>query len=179
MRDRFRVIARVQKAHGRRGEVVTVPVHGLPPLVREGLEVAVVPPALTGSRWHVIASCEGDDRAGQLVGLSGVSTIDEAEGLAGKVLLARVADLPEDLALHDPERLVGREVRDRASGVSAVIAEVMTGPANDVWVLRGALGEALVPVIDEVVSSVPDEGPVSVTLPAGLEWDGRGAADAL
>lgn len=158
---------------------MTVPVHGLPPLVREGLDVALVPPGLRGDRWHRVTSCEADDRTGQLIGLSGVSSLDEAEDIVGRCLLARVSDLPADLSLHDPERLVGREVEDRASGVRATIAEVMTGPANDVWVLRGDLGEALVPVIDEVVSDVPDAGVVPVTLPAGLEWDGRGADDAL
>lgn len=179
MYERLRSIARVVKPHGRRGEVVTVPVHGLPPLVRPGLEVAVVPPELTGDRWHVVTSCGGDERTGALVGLSGASTLDDAEALVGRFLLARVRDLPDDLALHDPERLVGREVADEAAGVRARIAEVMVGPANDVWALCGPLGEALVPVIDEVVASVPDEGPIPVTLPAGLEWDPRGASHDL
>lgn len=46
----YRVIARVVKAHGKKGEVVTVPVHGLPSLMHEGLSVCVVPPRLKGPR---------------------------------------------------------------------------------------------------------------------------------
>ena len=175
MRDRFRVIARVQKAHGRRGEVVTVPVHGLPPVVREGLSVAVVPPPLRGERWHEVVSVSGDSRSGSLVALSGVTTIEDAEALVGAYLIARAEDLPADLALHDPERLVGRVVRDARDGAVGVIEEVMTGPANDVWVVRGEHGELLVPVVDAVVREVAPEGEIAVTPPQGLAWEPRGA----
>ena len=171
MRDRFRVIARVQKAHGRRGEVVTVPVHGLPSLVREGVEVAVVPPPLRGSRWHTVLSCSRDDRAGSLVSLSGVRSLADAEGLVGCHLLARASDLPDDLALHDAGRLVGRLVVDARDGSEGRIAEVMCGPANDVWVVRGDRGELLVPVVGEVVDDVPEEGPIVVSPPQGLSWE--------
>ena len=172
MRERYRTIARVEKTHGRRGEVVTVSVHGLPSLVREGLEVAPVPPELTGPRWRTVTSCSSDGREGQLVALGGVADLDGAERLVGKLLLAREADLPEDLALHDAGRLVGREVADTRLGALGSIAEVLRGPANDVWVVRGPMGECLLPVVDAVVSEVPDEGPVAVRVPAGLEPGG-------
>ncbi|WP_455136215.1 ribosome maturation factor RimM [Thermophilibacter sp.] len=170
MPERFRRIARVQKAHGRTGEVVAVPAHGLPVLVRTGLEVAVVPPPLRGSRWHTVTSCSSDDRVGALVALSGVGDISAAEALVGRFLLARVRDLPDDLALRDADALVGREVAcDDGSG--GRISEVLRGPANDVWVVRGPRGELLLPVVDHVVSVVPDEGPIAVRVPAGLAWE--------
>ena len=171
MRDHFRVIARVQKAHGRKGEVVTGPVHDLPSLMREGLEVAVVPPPLRGDRWHTVLSAFADDRAGSLVSLSGVLSIADAEELVGSHLLARAEDLPSDLALHDPQRLVGRVVRDERDGSHGVIEEVMVGPANDVWVVRGERGELLVPVVSEVVAEVAPEGEIVVLPPQGLEWE--------
>lgn len=155
---------------------MTVPVHGLPSLVREGLLVAAVPPALRGERWHRVGACSRDGRGGTLVSLSGVDDLSAAEALVGATLLAREADLPADLALHDPERLVGRTVRDAATGDDGRICEVMTGPANDVWVLRGERGELLLPVIDEVVREVPTEGPIDVHVPAGLAWEGRAHA---
>lgn len=151
---------------------MTVPVHGLPSLVHEGLEVAVVPPSASGSRWHVVSSCSSGGRSGDLVALSGVTSLGEAEDLVGRYLLASAADLPADLALHDRERLVGREVVDER-GTRGAIAEVLTGPANDVWVVRGAAGEVLLPVIPEVVDNVPDEGAVSVRVPRGLSWEAR------
>ena len=171
MQVQYRCIARVVKTHGRQGEVVTVPVHGLPSLVSEGLEVAVVPPRLKGSRWHRVTTCSSDDRSGTLVSLSGVSTRGDAEELVGRYLLASASDLPEDLPLFDRERLVGREVIDASSGVVSTIAEVMAGPANDVWVLRGELGELLLPVIPDVVDHVPCEGDIEIRIPAGLDWE--------
>ena len=162
MQERYRCIARVEKPHGRRGEVVTVPVHGLPSLVREGLRVAVVPPALKGDRWHVVTNVEEDSRAGSLVSLSGVVCLDDSEALVGRYLLASVNDLPDDLALHDAGSLIGREVHDVNEGPLGTIAEVMVGPANDVWVVRGKRGEVLLPVINSVVSEVADEGPITV-----------------
>lgn len=172
MRERYRTIARVVKPHGRKGEVVTVSVHGLPSLVRAGLEVAVVPPELTGPRWRTVTSCSGDDREGRLVALSGVGDIASAEALVDRYLLARRSDLPADLELHDPRALLGREVRDGRLGVVGRIVEVMQGPANDVWVVRGPEGETLLPVVDEVVDGVPDGGPIPVRVPAGLEPQG-------
>ena len=67
----------MEKTHGKRGEVVTVPVHGLPPMLREGLEVFVVPPALKGPRSLMVREADLG-RSGQLVALEGVSGIGEA-----------------------------------------------------------------------------------------------------
>lgn len=173
MRERYRVIARVEKPHGRFGEVVTQSVHGLPLLVREGLEVAVVPPELKGERWGRVLEVQADDRSGALVRLEGICELADAEALAGRFLLAREADLPADLALHDAERLCGREVAAQ-DGSTGTIAEVMQGPANDVWVVRGEKGELLIPVIDSVVSEVAPTGPIQVVLPAGLDWEEAG-----
>ena len=172
MHTRYRAIARVTKAHGRRGEVVTVPVHGLPPLLRDGLEVYVVPPALKGPRSRVVRSARGDE-AGMLASLSGVDDLDAAERLVGRTLLARWDDLPHGFELHDPDALVGKAVKDSRLGDLGSITEVMRGPANDVWVVDGPKGEVLLPVIDEVVSSVPAAGPIQVSVPEGLIGGGR------
>ncbi len=110
---------------------------------------------------------------GQLVSLSGVTGIDQADGLRGRYLLAREKDLPDDVALHDAEALFGREVCDKSLGYLGTIEEVMVGPANDVWVVEGPFGEVLLPVVEDVVAGVPDDGPIAVCVPAGL-IDGGG-----
>ena len=116
-------------------------------------------------RWHTVTSVQEDDRLGQLVALSGVDSLDDSELLVGRYLLASVDELPDDLDLHDPDRLVGREVVDAATGATGAIAEVMRCPANDVWVVRGPLGEVLLPVVR--ASSGPTSTPRS--------WAARGA----
>lgn len=147
---------------------MTVPVHGLPSVMRVGMRVAIVPPALKGNRWHMVTSVSEGGSSGQLVSLSGVDSIGDAEGIVGKSVLALVDELPADLALHDPEVFLGREVRDEGLGDLGAIAKVMTGPANDVWVISGPRGEVLVPVVPSVVTSVPEDGPITISVPPGM-----------
>lgn len=167
MRNEYRAIARVVKTHGRKGEVVTVPVHGLPSLMRKGLEVAVVPPPLKGPRVRSVASADDGDR-GQLVRLDGVGDLDAASSLVGKTLLARVDDLPEGFEYHDADWLVGRAVVDEKIGPLGRIEEVMVGPANDVWSIMGPFGEVMIPVVDEFVLGTDDDGAIHVSVPDGL-----------
>lgn len=144
-----------------------VPTHGLPLLLHTGLEVVVVPPALKGPRRFEVVSCT-DARGGQLVALAGISSIGRAAKLVGKTLLAKTSDLPEDFVLHDVDELVGREVIDATRGSLGEISEVMRGPANDVWVVRGRKGEVLVPVVESVIREWSEDGPLMVDLPRGL-----------
>ena len=163
----YRLIARVAKAHGTKGEVVAVPAGGLPPVLSVGLRVAIVPPALKGSRWHTVTGVETGP-AGQLVSLSGVTNLGDARELAGKSILALETDLPEGLEMHDPERLCGREVVDERLGSLGLIDEVMVGPANDVWVVSCERGETLVPVVEEMLRGVDKDGVIHVDIPVGL-----------
>lgn len=164
---RTRAIARVEKTHGKRGEVVTVPVHGLPPLMRPGIQVALVPPRLKGPRWReVTAASDPSQTDGQLVSLAGIAGLGQASELVGRTVLAREEDLPADLVLHDAEALVGRQVSDLATGQVGTIAEVMRGPAQDVWVIEGLpQGEVMVPVVPAFVDAMPADGPIPVRLP--------------
>lgn len=93
---------------------MTVPVHGLPSLMREGLKVAVVPPQLKGSRWHTVEEATDDGRAGQLVSFADVTTIDGAQGLVGRYVLASREDLPDDFELRNVEFSSGARSRTRA-----------------------------------------------------------------
>lgn len=165
--EAYRNIAKVIKTHGRRGEVVVAARRGLPSLVCAGMSVALVPPALKGPRWYTVRTCtgEGDSR---LVGFEGVSDLEASSKLVGRSVLVRVEDLPDDLYLHDALRVMGREVCDASCGSLGLVEEVMQGPANDVWVVRGARGEVLVPAVEQVVLEVPEDGAIRVDLPLGL-----------
>lgn len=177
MANAFRCIAHIQKTHGRNGEVVAVPAHGLPLALHVGLEVALVPPALKGPRWRTITSCENSP-SGQLVGFSGVCNLDGSSKLVGKAVLARMEDLPADLFLHDVDALVGREVEDERLGLLGTVVEVMRGPAQDVWVVDGPYGEVLIPVVEAIVGRPDANGaydaartPLRVSVPRGLVDD--------
>lgn len=67
---------------------------------------------------------------------------------------------------------MGREVVDERLGLLGQIEEVMVGPANDVWVVQGELGETLVPVVEEMLRGVDEDGVIYVSIPVGLApWD--------
>lgn len=160
--------------HGIKGEVSAQPLRGLPFILRPGMTVALTPPALKRDRFCTIESA---DAASGLTKFSGIDDLDAAESISGCYVLAR-ADEVELGPLEVPyDDLVGRTVTDSARGPIGTLAEVMETPANDVWVVRGdRYGEVLVPVIDQVVDSIPDEGPIRVTLLAGLIDDAEGDA---
>lgn len=170
----YRSVARVVKTHGKKGEVVAVPANGLPFVLRPGLHVALVPPQLKGDRWHDVTDVQTSD-AGQLVRFSGVDDLNAAGKIVGKSILVLRDDLPSDFDLHDVDALLGRSVISGGGEVVGVISEVMQGPANDVWVVDGDGGELLLPVIADVVRTVPGTGPIVVDLPEGMfSCDGGG-----
>ena len=148
MTKAYRSIAKIAKTHGRKGEVVAVPTHDLPLLLREGLEVFVVPPGLRGPRSHVIVSC-ADAAGGQRILLDGVSGIDSASELVGKRLLVRTGDLPHDLMLHDEASVVGRSVCDVERGDLGHVVAIVRGPAQDIWQVEGPCSEVLIPAVEE------------------------------
>lgn len=158
------------KTHGKRGEVVTVPVHGLPPLLHVGMTVALVPPALKESRWHEVIDVSTTD-AGQLVALSGSKDISSAEDLVGKTVLADVSDLPEGYEMHDIDALIGLAVYDEVHGDLGTISDVMVGSAQDVWVVEGPYGEVLIPAVEEFVLGRDEDGTIVVRVPDGIVPD--------
>lgn len=162
----YRNIARVVAPHGIKGEVSAQPLRGLPFLLHEGMTVALTPPALDRDRFCRVVSA---DAMSGLVRFSGVDTLDDAEKVAGCLVLACEDELelgPLDAAAED---LIGRRVVDERYGDLGTITEIMETPANDVWVCESLVyGEALIPVIEPVLDSIPDAGDIKVHIMDGL-----------
>ena len=169
MRTQFKNIARVEKAHGMKGEAVVVALRGLPFLLEEGMRVSLTPPALHRERVSTVEHVsEGADGVSGLVRFSCAHNLDEASGLAGCYVLARTDDLDLDPLTASVDDLVGAPVEDDRLGVVGEITEVICGPANDAWVIEGAYGEVIIPVIPDVVLEIPEDGPIPVHLPGGV-----------
>lgn len=164
--DRYRTIASVDKPRGAKGEVVCCPVDGLPLLLQPGMALWIVPPTLRGPRQVEVRSTKDGPR-GQQVRLSGIDDLSAAEKIAGRYLLAREADLPGDLLLHDPQALVGLKVVDATLGDLGSISAVMSGPAQDVWEIQGPYGTVLVPAVPEFLVQADDDL-ITMDLPSGL-----------
>lgn len=165
----YKNIARVIKTQGRHGEVIVAALRGLPFLLEEGMEVCLTPPALDRPRWIRVEDGELLDDTQARVRFEGIDSMDLAESLCGCTVLVRVDDI--ELGDHDVayDDLIGREVRDEDHGPLGTIVEVMETPANDVWVIDGSsYGEILIPVIEQVVGAVPEDGPIKVKLLDGL-----------
>ena len=124
------------------------------------MRVALTPPALKRDRFCTVVSVT-DTGDGDLVSFEGIDDLTAAEGIAGCYVLDSL-----DAAYAD---LMGREVVDERFGSLGTIVEIMSTPANDVWVVEGdRYGEVLIPVIEQVVLDLPDTGAISVHVMDGL-----------
>lgn len=168
MRAAYKNIARVVRPHGTKGEVLVAPLRGLPLLLTESMQVHLTPPALKRERTSTVESLSVTPE-GARVRFSCAHNLDDAEGLTGCYVLASCDDFELgrlDSAVGD---LLGRSVVDERFGDLGSIVEVMETPANDVWVLDGSShGEVLMPVIDEVIVELPEEGAITVHIMDGL-----------
>lgn len=163
----YELVARIGKARGLEGEVTAVAAGNLPFSVYPGLNVHVVPPSLRGKRELVVTSVVEERSGAYRLRFEGVDTIDEAEQVAGRFLLAERDDLePVDDGTQD----IGRMLVDARHGELGRIKEVIRTAAHDVWVVDGGYGEVLVPVIDEVIDDLPsdEDEPIRVTVMDGL-----------
>jgi len=97
--------------------------------------------------------------AGLVVKLAGLDTRTDAETLRGLFL-----EVPEEALRPLPEgrwyhhQLVGLAVRSAGGRDLGTLTEVITRPANDIWVARRDDREVLVPVIPDAVLSVDLSG---------------------
>lgn len=142
-------------------------VHGLPPLLTEGMEVALVPPALKTPRFLAVSRAGASDGTSQLVSFGGIATRSAAKGLVGKMVLARADELPDAIGTLDGDALVGRRVEDLALGYLGIIGEVLAGREQDVFVLDDAGRRRLVPVRSEFLKGRSAEGSIILDLPEG------------
>lgn len=171
MAQGFKVIARVAKTHGIKGEVVAVPANGLPPVLSQGLKVAVVPPILRGERWHEVLECESAE-TGQLIALSGITTTNDAHELVGKYLLAEASELEVSEELDELEEIVGLEVIDERLGSLGHVSEILVGSVQDILVVESERGEVMIPMVDELIWYAEDEQSLESSIPVGLApWD--------
>lgn len=159
----------MEKLHGTKGEVVVVALRGLPFLITEGMRVALTPPALNRERVSTVErATPGGDGATGLVRFSCAHNLDEASALTGCFVLAEAEGLDLEPLTAAVDDLIDRTVADDRLGMIGRITEVICGPANDAWVVEGPYGEAILPVIPDVVLDLPETGDIPVHLPGGI-----------
>lgn len=164
--DSQRVVGRIGRPHGLRGEV-TVQIRTDSPERRfaAGARFGAGP-----GRTLTVAAVRPHAGA-LLVRFDGVSDRAVAEGLRGTLLTVDVADLPD---LEDPEEYYDHQLEGLLAvgpdgAALGTVREVVHAPASDLLVVVTGAGEALVPFVRAIVSEVDlDSGRVVLDPPAGL-----------
>lgn len=105
-----------------------------------------------------------------LVKLVGVNDRDAADTLRGQWVYVAMEDaLPLAEGEYYQHQIMGLLVVTDAGEELGRVAEILETGANDVYVVRGRVGELLLPAVDEVVLSVDLEaGRMTVHVPEGL-----------
>jgi 16S rRNA processing protein RimM len=166
--DRRVYIGRIVKVRGLRGDLKILPLTWDANRFRELEGVWVATPAgelrfMTFKRSRI----EGQK---VFVRFDDAPRRDLAEPLVGSELFVdekQRAPLPEDYYYHDD--LLGCEVICSERGPIGVVEEILEMPANEVWIVRGELGEVLVPAVRQFVNKLDlSKRRIEVTLPEGL-----------
>ena len=159
----------IAKSQGRGGEVAVNPLTDFPKrfigLVRvfvEGAGGEPVPLSVEAARVH---------KARPVVKLAGVSSISEAQALAGKEMripTSELISLPDGSFYHF--EISGLRVIDRNHGFIGTAEEVLSTGGTDVLVVRSPDGEELLlPFCSEICCRIdPDAGCIEVEAPEGL-----------
>lgn len=87
-----------------------------------------------------------------------INTIEDAEKFRNKIIYIDRSDAKIEEGSYFIQDLIGCRVNDADTGKNyGVISEVSSTGANDVWHIKNADKEYLIPVIDEIVKEVDVE----------------------
>jgi 16S rRNA processing protein RimM len=170
---RFLAIGRIVGAFGVHGEV-KVEVHTDYPERFEQLERVYVG-AVDSPRPVAILACRFHKRQA-LLRLEGCSDRTTAGALRGQWLYIPIEDaVPLEEDEYYEFEVVGARVDTVEGEFLGHIREVLFTGANEVFVVAGASGDLLIPVLKEVVLHIDGPGQrVLVSLPPGLRQGPRG-----
>ncbi len=157
-------IGKIVNTHGIRGEVKIQPWCD-DPYIFDELEYLII----DGREYEIIRNRLHKNC--QIVQLSGVSDMNAAEAMRGKVVEVEreVFDLPE--GRYFVTDIEGLTVREESGRVLGIVDEVIQTGSNDVYVLKNTFNnkQILIPVIDDVIleTNIEDKY-ITVRLMPGL-----------
>ena len=165
MLQQYLEVGKVTRAHGLMGEVRVQPWADSPEFLCQFKTLYV-----DKTHWPIQVERARVHKNMVILKLNGITDVNGALALRNAILYIDRADanLPEgSFFLAD---LMGIEVRDAKSGVVlGKIADVLTLPANNVYVVRGGEREWMIPAVDEFIAEINlDEDYMRVNLMEGL-----------
>lgn len=146
-------MARLLKPHALAGEIETKPLTSFADRLLVGRRLLLSP--TVEDRREVTIESVRTKKHNLLIKFEGIDTLEDAVKLRGCLLVLPVAELSElDSNEYYHHELLGMRVVTTDGRDLGAIAEILETGANDVYVVRGEAGEALIPAIRSVVKSV-------------------------
>lgn len=163
MKNRYLETGKIVNTHGIAGEVKILPWADEPEFLLDFdvLYIDGKPMELTSGRVH--KNCV-------LAKFAGINDVNEAMKLRDKVVCIDREDVELEEGAFFLADLMGLEVRDADSGeVLGQIADILTPPASNIYVVKGGREDHMIPAVDEfIVETNVDEGYVLVRLIEGM-----------
>ena len=165
MKNKLFAIAKITRAAGLKGEV------GVRPLVRQFDDYVTVKPLFIGfdpniARDVKLEKVSGVEKKRRFL-FNGMKTRDEAESIIGQLLFVSVKD-SDPINMISPDLLGASVVADNGENIGELV-DMISLPANDVYVIKQGKKEVLIPVIPEIIRSVDLQmGLVTITPMDGL-----------
>jgi 16S rRNA processing protein RimM len=148
------VVGEVTRPHGLRGEVRVTP-HTDRPERFESLDECVLWDPVSDAR--AVRRLTGSRRQGEavLISLAGCESVEAARALVGHlVALPRAQALPPPPGHVYPWQLVGCRVVDDEGRPLGELSGIESSPAHDLWIVRAAGREHLIPAVAGIVVDV-------------------------
>lgn len=164
MKNQFLEAGEIVNTHGVRGEVKILPWADSPQFLCQfdTLYLDGKPVKVLASRPH---------KAMVLALLEGISTVEQAMKLKGKVVCIDRSNVVLPEGRHFLADLMGLTVIDNATGEElGTVEDILTPPAHEVYVVRGKGKEYMIPAVDAFLAETNVEGGyMKVNLIEGLE----------
>lgn len=164
MSNKLFAIAKITRAAGLKGEV------GIRPLIRQ-FDDYVDKPLYIGfdvnlARDVKLEKVSGVDKK-RIFLFEESKNRDEAESMIGQLLFASITD-EDPINMISPDLLGATVVADNGEIIGELV-DMMSLPANDVYVIERGKKEVLIPVVPEIVRAVDVQmGIVTITPMDGL-----------
>ena len=164
MSNKLFAIAKITRATGLKGEV------GIRPLIRQ-FDDYVDKPLYIGfdvnlARDVKLEKVSGVDKK-RIFLFEESKNRDEAESMIGQLLFASITD-DDPINMISPDLLGATVVADNGEIIGELV-DMMSLPANDVYVIERGKKEVLIPVVPEIVRAVDVQmGIVTITPMDGL-----------
>ena len=162
MKSQFLETGQIVNTHGVKGEVKVVPWADSPDYLKQFHTFYLGDKPLNTLSVRV-------DKTNVLIRFEGVDTVEQAMKLKGKILSIDRTGIELPDGRHFLADLMGLAVIDAASGAElGTIADILTPPAHEVYVVRGKGKEYMIPAVDAfLVETNVEGGYIKVTSTVG------------